>query len=142
MAKMAVLERPGEENSLSRLSLQLLARRPEAHDDGACVNVLEGLEEEVNAFLLAQLPDVDDCAALAAEKVAEPVGVTGVGVALRAPRGIAPSLLQQRGQSLFARLRPKLVDIDPGRDDPHALGPAHDLLEHRADVLRAGENLR
>src|SRR4051794_33392162 len=141
MAEVAVLEGAREEHAFARGSLQLLARRPEADDDGSRVEVRERLEEQVHALLLAELPNVDYSRSLPGEELLEPPGVAGVRLSLRGGRRVPVRLLEERGERLIPRTRPELLDIHARRDDTHTLGPADDLCEDAPDVLGPGENL-
>ena len=114
-----------------RQALELLAVVAEADDHGARVELAQRLEQQVDALVVEQLPEVDDRRLVVGEELGEPLGVAVVRQALVAVvRRVAAGLLEQRGERLGARLRAELVDVDAGRDLVDALDVADDLLEH------------
>ena len=141
--EVAVLERPGEERPRRGDALELLAVVAEADDHGARVELAQRLEQQVDALVVEQLPEVDDRRLVVGEELGEALGVAVVREALVARcrvRRIAAGLVEQRGERLVPRLGAELVDVDAGRHLVDAVDVADDLLEHLADVLRADED--
>ncbi len=100
-----------------RECLELLAIVAEADDHGTGVEPLESLEQDVNALVQQELPEVDHRRPLAREERGESLGVALIRKTLvRAPgiRRIAPRLLEQRGERLRPRPRPPLLDVHSG----------------------------
>src|SRR5216117_3145229 len=124
---MAMLERAGEEHAFADHVLQLFAGGTEADNDGSRVNAPERLEQEADTLLLAELSHVRDRRLVGCEKGLEPLRIPLVRVPLRPTSAVPPGLLQKMLQRLFARLGPKLVHVNTGRDNTHPIGPAHDL---------------
>ena len=93
--EVAVLERAGEERSRAGRRLERLAVVAEADDHGAGVDLLQRLEQDVDALVVEELPEVDDRRLVAGEERGEPLGVAlvrqplvrvaGVRRILRAP---------------------------------------------------------
>src|SRR5262249_41555552 len=68
-----------------------------------------------------------------------PLGAAGAPLLpIAGARRVGPRLLEQRRERLRPRLRPKSVHVNARGDDLDSVGVAGDLLEHAADVLRAG----
>ena len=127
----------------SATCLELLAIVAEADDHGAGVEPLERLQQDVDALVQQELPEVDDRRPLAREERGESLGVALVRKTLvRAPgiRRIAPRLLEQRGERLRPRARPPLLDIHSGRYLVDAVDVTAHLLEDVADVGRPDEH--
>src|SRR4051812_12895259 len=141
VAEMAVLERAREEHSAFRRALELLARRTEADDDRSSFDPAKRLEQQVHPLFLTELADVQDGRRVVREELCEALVVAGVGIALRPGKAVPAGLFDQRGERFLARCGSKLLDVHSWWDDAHAVAPADDLLEHRPDVLRAGEHL-
>ena len=123
--------------------LQLVAVVAEADDQAARVEAAQSLEEDVDALVTEELAHVDDDRPGLGEELREPVGVSLVRESLfpvARVRRVAPALLEQRGQRLFARLRPELVDVDAGRHLVDVVYGADHLVQHLADVLRADDD--
>src|SRR5205085_12190809 len=109
---------------------------PEADDHGAGVEVAERFEQQVDALVVEELPEVDDRRLVGPEEGSEAFGVALVGEALISGV-VAASLLDERRERLVTRLGPELVHVYSGRDLVHAIDVADHLLEHLADVLAA-----
>jgi hypothetical protein len=93
----------------------------------------------LDALVVDELAEVDDCGALAGEEALEPVGIALVGESLVRVAGIrrvVSRLLEQRGQRLAAALGTPKLDVDSGWHLVNPIdGPAH-LSECFTDVLR------
>ena len=141
--EVAMLERPGEERldpTVGGMPFERRSLRAEPHDDKACLDSGESVDENVNSLLLDQLAEVHDDRLEGLEKGLETRGIAIVGEAFLGVAGvrcIARRLHDQRGERNLARLWCPCVDVDAGRYFADVLGvPAH-LGEHGADVLRA-----
>ena len=140
-----MLERPGEGRPPGREALQLLAVVPEPDDQHPGVEIAHSLEEHVDALVQEQLAEVEDRRPIALEERCEPFGIALVRATLVGVPGVGrvePCLGEQIAQRRVARLRCELLDVDPRRHLVHAVDVADDLLQHRADVLRADEHGR
>ena len=139
--QVAVLERAGEERARRRDPLELVAVVAEADDQGPHVAELpQGVEEDVNALVVEQLPEVEDGRPVAREPLREPFGVALVGnplVRVTGVRRIAAELVEQRPERDLPVLGPKLVDVDAGRNLLDAVDVTDDVLEHLPDVRGA-----
>ena len=106
---MAVLERAGEERAPGGASASSSrAVVAEADDHGPRVDAAQRLEQQVDALVLDQLPEVDDRRLVAGEEGREPLGVALVGqplVGVARVRRIAARLREQIGERLVARPR-------------------------------------
>src|SRR5215213_5502820 len=112
--EVAVLESSGEERPLRPERLQLRAVVAEADDHRLRLEVVERLEQKVDALVVDELPEVDDRRLLAREEACEALGVAVVGQALvrvARVRRIASRLVEQSRQCLAARQRPERVDV-------------------------------
>ena len=141
--EVPVLERAGEERARPAEQLELVAVVAEADDDGARAHVAQRLEQDVDALVVEQLPEVDDGRLVAGEELGQALGVPLVRQPLARVAGIrrvAPRLGEQAGERLVARTRPPLVDVDAGRHLVDAVDVADDVLEHLPDVRRADED--
>ena len=101
--EVAVLERAGEERARAGRLLQRLPVVAEADDHGARVDLLQRLEQDVDALVEEQLPEVDDGRLVAGEEGGEAFGVALVRqplVRAAGVRRIAPRLLEEPGQRL------------------------------------------
>ena len=144
---MAVLEGAGEEDARPGLFLQVGSLGTEADDHRPRVEAAEGLQQQVDAFLAAELPDVEDRGGFAGQEIGKALRVVLVGRALvarrRRVRRVETGLGDQACQGLLARLGQQFIDVHPGRHHPHPLlvGPRPDhLAEHPAHVLGAGDD--
>ena len=145
--EMAVLERPGEERlpggQRARLLSSSRAVVAEADDHGARVEPAHRLEQQVDALVVDQLPEVDDDRAVARRRTPR--------AARRCPR---PAAARSRCRGSAGRAR--LLDAAPASASSRGSGTnsststpggtsctrldvADDLLEHLADVRRADE---
>jgi hypothetical protein len=141
--EVPVLERPREEHVSSGHCLKFAAIVAETDDHGPGVDALERLEQQVDALVPDQLAEVEERWILLGEELGEVLGVPLVGQALVGAsrvRGVAPRLLDQIGESVFATLGVELADIDAGRNLVDPVDVAHDVLEHLTDVGRADED--
>ena len=140
MRQVAVLERAGEEDATAGLPLELAAIVAEPDDDRARVEPVERLEQQLDALVLDQLPEVHDGRLVACEEGPEALRVPLVGQ----PFGPVPwigrvgaGLGEQVGERLVAATRAERVDVDAGRHLVDALDRARHLLDDAADVGRA-----
>ncbi len=118
MNEMPVLERAREQRSRRRQLFEHPAIRAEADDHEPRIDPGHRLEQHLHAFLLDQLPEVDDRRLVSGEELGEPLGVRGVGQPLLCVprvRRIEPRLREQAGERLAAILQPELVDVDARR---------------------------
>ena len=141
---MAVLERAREERARRRARLELLAVVAEADDDRASVDPPQRVEEDVDALVVEQLPEVEDGRLVARRTSGEPLGVALVGQPLVRVAGVrrivAPASSSSAASAASRSSRPELLDVDAGRHLVHALDVADDVLEHLADVGGADED--
>src|SRR5919201_1683637 len=143
--EVPVLQRPGEQGSRRRDPLQLVAVVAEADDDRSRLRLDFGqrVEEDVDAFVVQQLAEVENGRLVALEPGLEPLGVSLVREAFLGIAGVgrvAARLLEQapeRGRPGFGL---ELVDVDAGRHLVDAIDVADDLLEDGANVSRADED--
>src|SRR5439155_16276492 len=121
--------------------LELGAVVPEADDHTAGVEAAERFEQQVDAFVVEELPEVEDRRLVGLEELRETAGIALVWKTLVSPaRRIEASLVDQRGQRLLTRLGAELVHVDPRRDLVDEIDVANHLLEHLADVLGSDED--
>src|SRR6266498_3576137 len=116
--EVAVLERPGEERARRGDSLELRAIVAEADDHGARVDRAQRLEQNVDALVVEQFPEVDDGRLVAAEKVRQPLGIPLVRKPLVRVPGIGrvrAGLSDQPGERFGTSLGLELMDVHPGR---------------------------
>ena len=145
VAEVPVLERPREQRPqpvLDCMRLETGALRAEADDDDPRTESVERVEQDVDALLLDQLPEVDDRRGIPGEERGEPFGVPLVGQPLLAVAGvrrIVPGFCEERLESLRSLLGAPQVDVDSGRNLVDALDGAADLGEDGANVRRADE---
>ena len=143
--EVPVLERPREDRVDPAFGGPTLERRPlgpEADDDEAGLHTCERIDQDVNALLLDQLPEVDDDRWVGREETLESRGIALVGQPLLPVPGVrqvASRLVDQSVGRGLARLWRPLVDIDAGRDLEDVLGVSTDLGEDGADVLGPDE---
>jgi len=132
---------PGEKCAWRCVALELLTVVAEADDHGARVELAQGLEQEVDALVVEQLPEVDDGRLVVGQELGQALGVAVVRDPLVPVVGrVAAGFVQQRGERLGSRLGTERVDVHAGWDLVDVLDVAHHLLEHLADVLRADED--
>ena len=104
-----------------------------------------GRQQDVDALVVEELPEVDDGALVAGEELGQALGVSLVREPLADVAGIgriAPCLREKAGERLLARSGAPLVDVDAGRHLVHAVDVADDVLQHLSDVRRADEHGR
>src|SRR4051812_21413120 len=121
--QVPVLERTGEERPLRPERLQLRAVVAEADDHGLHFEIVERLEQKLDALVVDELPEVDDARLRPREELGKALGVPVVRQALVRVvrvRWIASRLVEQLRERLVARDRPKRVDVDAGRNLGHA----------------------
>src|SRR5438105_1640809 len=92
------------------------APAPSLLDGGARGETVERFEQNLDALVLDELPEVEDRRSVLREEVLEVHRHV-----LRFPR--------ERGERLVARLGTELVDVDARWDDLDALGVAADVIE-------------
>ena len=103
------------------------------------------VEEHMDALVVKELPEIHDRRQVALEERREPLGVALVGKPfVRVSRicGISRGLGEQIGQSLLARPRPPLVDVDAGWHLVNPVDMTAHLLENVADVRGADDDAR
>src|SRR3989441_2620262 len=136
--EVAVLERPGEERADRSKRLEPLAEIAEADDDGARVETRDRLEHDLDAFVLDQLPEVDDGGPPGGEETGEACGVALVGKPLLAVAGIrrvGPRPPQPRGPCPLPPPRAGIVPPDAPGEDLAAVRAAGDPPPHTPAVL-------
>ena len=141
--EVAVLEGAGEERPRRRGGLELGPVVAEADDHGLRLEPLQRLEQQVDALVPQELPEVDDRRAFGLEEGGETVGVPLVRQALvgvSRVRRVPARLVEQGRERLLAHLGPPLVHVDAGRHLVHAVDVTDDLLDDPADVRGADED--
>ena len=142
---MLVVHRTREDHPLGGHRLELGAGIPEADDHECHIRERGGqaaprVEQQMDALLAHELPEVEDEAA----QPGEPVAGIGVGGPLgRTARIRRRRVSAQHGDQAgkVASARMERVGVDPGRDDVDPVVEAlpEQLLGHFDNVARAGE---
>src|SRR5438445_9829231 len=143
MHEMPVLERAREQRALRSQALELFAVVAEADEHGARTERAKGVEQDVDAFVVEQLPEVEDRWLMGCEEPREPFGVAVVREALVRVAGIRwirARLGDESGQRLLADFRPEFLDVDARRNLVHPRDVSHDVLQHLANVPGADED--
>ena len=143
MDEVAVLELPREQRALRRELLEPLAVVAEADDDRLRVEPVHCLEQQVDALVVQELPEIEHRGLVTGEKALEPCSVALVRqpfVRVARVGWVAAALVEQVAQRLVAGLRHELVHVDPGRHFPDALDGPDDVPQHVPDVGGAYEH--
>ena len=123
--------------------LEPLAVVAEADDDRLRVEPVHCLEQQVDALVVEELPEVENVGLVPCQEALEPGGVALVRQPLvRVARvgWVAATLVEQVAQRLVAGLRDELLDVDAGRHLADALDRPDHLLQHLPDVVGADED--
>ena len=112
--------------------------RPEPDDNEPGIDSTHRLEQHLHAFLLDQLPEVNDERPEPVEKRGQALRVAVVGQALvAAVRCILAGLCEQVLKRCATVLQNEPVDVHAGRNVEHAVSVANHVCEHFANVLGA-----